>query len=246
MTKVISVTNNKGGTGKTTTALNLGAALSKRGYKVLLIDLDSQCNLTQAAGVDADQNHIGKLLTSECTFEEVVKHAISFDVLPSSNGLLSYEYIINNEAGGEYLLREKLEGTGYDFVIIDTPPSLGTLTINALVASDLYIVPMQGENFAYVGLDKILQVASKIKKRMNTKLELGGVLLLKFDSRTKFGQVVFERLSNDESMRIFSTFIRQDIALMEATAFGQDIFAYSPDSRGANDFDNLCNEILTR
>jgi chromosome partitioning protein len=166
------------------------------------------------------------------------------DILPSSDTLLSYEYSINNEAGGEYLLKEVLESKEYDYILIDTPPSLGSLTINALVASNYYIVPMQGENFAYVGLDRILQIAGKVKKRMNSKLELSGVLLLKFDIRTKFGQVVYEKLSNDSKINLFKTFIRQDISLMEATAFQQNIFEYAPDSRGASDFSSLANEIL--
>ncbi len=244
MTRIFSITNNKGGTGKTTTTLNLGAAFAKRGYKVLLIDLDSQCNLSIATNADTSGNHIGKLLLGECSFEQAVNHAGLIDVLPSSDNLLSYEYSINNEAGGEYLLKEVLESKKYDYILIDTPPSLGSLTINALVASNFYIVPMQGENFAYVGLDRILQIAGKVKKRMNSNLELAGVLLLKFDVRTKFGQVVYEKLSNDSKINLFKTFIRQDISLMEATAFQQNIFEYAPDSRGASDFSNLANEIL--
>jgi chromosome partitioning protein len=155
--KVFSITNNKGGTGKTTTTLNLGAALAQKGFKVLLIDLDAQCNLSIAAGVKNNLHHIGELLVGESTFEETIIKGKYMDLLPSSRLLLSFEYRLNVEPDSGYFLKEQLEGKDYDYVLIDCPPSLGTFTINALVASNYFIVPIQGENFAYVGLDEILQ-----------------------------------------------------------------------------------------
>jgi chromosome partitioning protein len=244
MAKTISVTNNKGGTGKTTTVFNLGAALSLRGHKVLLIDLDAQCNLSVAAGANPARHHIGELLTGEATFGQTVVHKAKYDVLPAHRALLSYEYRINTEPDSGHLLADALKGLDYDFVLIDCPPSLGALTVNALVASDWYMVPMQGENFAYIGLDEIQQLVAKIKKRMNPKLELAGILLSMFDLRTKFGQMVYQKLVADKKLRIFASNIRQDIALMECTVFEQSVFDYAPDSRGAADYGSLCAEVL--
>lgn len=242
--KVISITNNKGGTGKTTTTLNLSAALSSIGKKVLLIDLDAQCNLSVAAGANTTGKHIGELLLSETDFKSVVIQKPNFDIIPANRSLLSYEYRINSEPDSGYFLQEQLENCDYDFVLIDCPPSLGSLTVNALVASDFFIVPMQGENFAYVGLDEILQLSAKIRKRMNPKLELGGILLNKFDVRTKFGQMVHSKLLSNTNIKLYKTQIRQDVSLMECTAFAQSIFEYAPESRGAKDFESLCGEIM--
>ncbi|WP_247235635.1 ParA family protein [Telluribacter sp. SYSU D00476] len=242
--KVISITNNKGGTGKTTTSYNLGAALANRNHKVLLIDLDAQCNLTIAAGVPTTGRHIGELLLGEAGFDEVVVKKDGFDLLPAHRMLLSYEYRINTEPDSGFFLSENLEGKDYDFVIIDCPPSLGSLTVNALVASDYFVVPMQGENFAYVGLDEILQLTAKIRRRMNPRIKLAGILFNRFDMRTKFGQMVLQKLMQNPMVRVFETSIRQDVSLMESTAFAQSIFAYAPDSRGASDFSKLCDELL--
>jgi chromosome partitioning protein len=243
---VISITNNKGGTGKTTTTINLCAALNKKGKKVLLIDLDAQCNLSVATGANANAKHIGEVLVGETNFDAALIKKNNFDIIPSSRLLLSYEYRINAEPDSGYFLKEQLEEKQYDFVLIDCPPSLGSLTINALVASDIFIVPMQGENFAYVGLDEILQLTLKIKKRMNPQIELGGILLNKFDIRTKFGQMVYSKLVENHNLKLYKTQIRQDVSLMECTAFAQDIFEYAPESRGAKDFERLCEEVLAQ
>jgi chromosome partitioning protein len=220
------------------------AALSLRGHKVLLVDLDAQCNLSVAAGANPARHHIGELLTGEATFGQTVVHKAKYDVLPAHRALLSYEYRINTEPDSGHLLADALRDQAYDYVLIDCPPSLGALTVNALVASDWYIVPMQGENFAYIGLDEIQQLVAKIKKRMNPKLELAGILLSMFDLLTKFGQMVYQKLVADKKLRIFASNIRQDIALMECTVFEQSVFDYAPDSRGAADYGSLCAEVL--
>jgi chromosome partitioning protein len=244
MTRTYSVTNNKGGTSKTTTALNLGAALTLAGKKVLAIDLDSQCNLTLGAGQTPNSHHAGSMLLGESTFEETMLHTDSFDLIPSHNTVLSFEYRLNAEPDSAFFLKDSLVNKGYDYVIIDCPPSLGALTVNALVASDYYIIPMQGENFAYVGLNEILQLTGKIKKRLNPDLELAGILLSRFDQRTKFAQMVYGKLAENPNLRLLKSHIRQDVTLMECAAFGQNIFTYAPESRGASDYKNLCQEIL--
>ncbi len=250
MAHIISIINNKGGTGKTTTSLNLGTALSKLGKKVLLIDFDSQSNLTSSLGVTKVENHIGKLLLNDLTAKDVLIPLDDVSLIPSTNYLLDYEYRINNEPGREYLLKEALEPIQplFDYILIDCGPSLGTFAINSLVASDSYIVPMQAENFAFIGLDKIIQITDKVNKRMNPRIEMAGILFVKFSHRTKFSKAVIKSLSENEryKKKVFDTKIRTDISLMESTAFGQNIFSYAPKSRGAEDYINLANEFIKK
>jgi len=244
----ISVTNNKGGTGKTTTTLNLAATFASWGYRVLAIDFDSQCNLTNALGIGEQKNHVGTLLTANRRFLETVCQVgappYQMELLPASETLLNYEYFINSEPEGQYFLREALADvqTRYDFAFIDCAPSLGALSVNALTASDYYLIPMQAENFAYRGLYRILQLGEKVEK-FNPNLKLLGILLNRFDKKTKFGQSLLAQL---EPENILQSVIRQDIALMESTAFSQSIFEYSPKSRGAEDYLALGAEIISK
>lgn len=250
MAKLFTIINNKGGTGKTTTAVNLGAALAGMGRRVLLIDLDSQCNLTTAiASLDSDK-HVGTLLLKQHNAHDAIVYAEDngLYLLPSSDKLLDYETQISSEPGREYLLQEALAevSSQFDYIFIDCPPSLGTLSINALVASDYFIVPMQAENFAFIGLDKILEITDKVKKRMNRELTLAGILFVRLSHKTKFSQAVITNITSNERLRnkLFSTYIRQDIALMEASAFSKTIYNYSPKSRGATDYQTLAKEII--
>lgn len=247
MEKLISVINNKGGTGKTTSVLNLGGALKKMKYKVLLIDLDSQCNLTNSLHLTDIKNHVGELLLGKCTMEACLHQAEGMDVIPSSPNLPDFEYMINNEPGREFLLREVLNKTNsYDYVLMDCPPSLGTLSTNSLVAANQFVVPMQAENLAFIGLDRILQTAEKVQKRMNTELALAGMLFIKYQPRTKFGQEVLTNITENNLLKdkLFNAYNRQDIMLMEATAFGQSIFEYAPKSRGAFDYLTFAKELV--
>jgi len=247
---VISVINNKGGTGKTTTSLNLGAAFAEKGHKVLLIDLDSQCNLSTSTGISESALHVGNILLGENTIEQVIVQKEKLDIIASTDTLLDYEQRINNEPGREYILHEALQTIKdkYDFIVIDCAPSLGTLSLNSLVAADYYIVPMQAENFAFIGLDKILQISEKVKKRMNPKLELAGILFLKLSGKTRFSQAIISNLNNNLELKnkVFKTHIRQDIALMEASAFGKTIFDYSKSGRGAFDYRKLAEEVFLK
>src|SRR5690606_26494176 len=158
--KIISSTINKGDTVKTTSTLILGAALAGREKNDLMVDLDSQCTLSLAAGGSTSGHHIGELLLGEVSFEQVVQQRPTFDLLPASRTLLSFEYRINAEPDSGFFLRDTLQARRYDYVVIDCPPSLGSLTINALVASVYFLVPLQDENFAYAGLDAILQLTT--------------------------------------------------------------------------------------
>lgn len=249
MAKIISILNNKGGTGKTTTVLNLGAALRQMKNKVLLIDLDGQSNLSKALHISEPKNHIGELLLGKCSFTDCMVEAEGMKILPSVSNLLDYEYLINNEPGREFLLREVLaKAPDFDYILIDCPPSMGTLSVNSLVAANYYMVPMQAENFAFIGLDRILQIAEKVKNRMNTELELAGILFVKYQARTKFGQAVISNIAQNSYLkeRLFNAYVRQDINLMEAPAFGQSVFEYAPKSRGAFDYMNVAKEFVKR
>jgi len=250
MTQIISIINNKGGTGKTTTTLNLGAALSQLGHKVLLIDFDSQSNLTTAVGVNKVENHVGKLLLHDSAMSDVIIPLDNFSLIPSTNYLLDYEYRINNEPGREYLLREALEHMHpkFDFVLVDCGPSLGTFAINSLVAAHYFIVPMEAENFAFIGLDKIIQITDKVKRRMNPEIDMAGILFVKQSRPTKFSRAVVNSLSKNDRFKnkVFETHIRRDISLMESTAFGENIFKYAPKSRGADDYLKLAKEFIHR
>lgn len=257
MALVFSIINNKGGTGKTTTALNLGAALSLMGKRVLLIDFDSQCNLSSAFGVDASGHHgkpemlsVGDVLLGRCQIRDAIVPVGAMSLLPSTDRLLDVEFQLNNEPGREYVLKEQVDriDSEYDFVLIDCPPSLSTLSTNSLVAAQYFIVPMQAENFAFIGLDRIMLTSEKVKKRMNPLLELSGILFVKLVHRTKFSQAVITNLSTNRDFegKMFNTFIRQDIALMESAAFNQTVFEYAPDSRGAEDYKEFANELVRK
>ena len=248
MANIISIINNKGGTGKTTSVLNLGAALTKKRKRVLLVDLDSQCNLTSAFGAETPEIGVGDLLVGGATMDDVMIKNGKLSLIPSSEKLLDFEFQLNNEPGREYMLREQLDKVAddFDFILIDCPPSLGTLSINSMVAANHFIVPMQAENFAFIGLDRIMLISEKVKKRMNPDLDLAGILFVKLDPRTKFSQAVIQSLSENQNFKgkLFNTYIRQDISLMESGAFKQSVYDYAPNSRGADDYNDLAKEIL--
>jgi chromosome partitioning protein len=250
MSTIISVINYKGGTGKTTTALNFGAALAKKRKKVLLLDFDSQCNLSLSKGLKQPDRHIGNVLAKKATIAESVYKIEKLSIVPSTENLLDYEFAISNEPGREFIAREFLQPAKeqYDYIIIDCPPSLGLLSINSLVAADYFIVPMQTENFAFIGLDNIMTATQKVKDRMNPGLQLAGILFVKFQYRTKFSQAVLSNIMANDDLKdkLFDSYIRQDISLMESPAFGQTIFEYAPKSRGAKDFRAFANEFLKK
>ncbi|MDF1550725.1 MAG: ParA family protein [Bacteroidales bacterium] len=250
MATIISIINYKGGTGKTTTALNFGAALAKKRKKVLLLDFDSQCNLSLSKGLKSPEKHIGLVLSKKATIEESIFKLDTFSIVPSVENLLDYEFAISNEPGREFIAREFLQPVKdkFDYILIDCPPSLGLLSINSLVAADYFIVPMQTENFAFIGLDNIMTATQKVKDRMNPDLQIAGILLVKFQYRTKFSQAVISNILSNEALKdkLFDAYIRQDISLMESPAFGQTIFEYAPKSRGAKDFSAFANEFLKK
>lgn len=247
--RIIAVVNQKGGVGKTTSVVNIGAGLTLLSRKVLLVDLDAQAHLTYSLGVAADELEltIHDLLRGEAAVEEVLIEKDGLALVPSSVSLTAAEFELSGEAGREALLKNVLAGvSGYDFILLDCPPNLGLLTLNALTAAKEILIPLQAEYLAIKGLNNLSVMADKVKERLNAELEITGVLVTLFDQRLKLYQEVLETLRNLLGAKLFKTVIRRNVALAEATSFGQSIFEYAPASNGAEDYRALCDEILRR
>lgn len=247
MTKVISLSNRKGGVGKTTSCINIGASLNQMKKKVLILDLDPQSNLTQSLGIINPENNIYGALKGHYEIQpiEIMK---GFHVIPSVTELAMAELELNNEMAREYFLKEIIDKIkqNYDYVLIDCPPSLGLLTLNALTASDQILVPLQAEYLSTQGLAKLLEIVQMMKKKLNPDLYIGGVFLTQYDDRKKLNKEVFEIVHTHFNTEIFKTKIRNNISLAEAPAFGMDIFRYNSKSNGALDYQALAKEIVTR
>lgn len=245
MSKVISLSNHKGGVGKTTSTINIGAGLNKLKKKVLLIDLDPQANLSQSLGVMEPERTIYGALKGEYELEplEIIP---GLDLIPSTLDLSGAEVELSGEAGREYILKELIDPLrgSYDYILIDSPPSLGLLTINAFTASDEVYIPLQAQYLALQGLTKLIEVIEKIKRRLNKDLKLGGVFITQFDGRKVLNRDVVETIKSHYKEKLFKTAIRDNIALAEAPTQGLDIFRYNPKSYGAEDYLSLCKEML--
>lgn len=245
MSKVITISNHKGGVGKTTSTINIGAGLNKLGKKILLIDLDPQANLSQSLGVtDQELNIYGALRG------EYLPHPIEvipgLDIIPSVLDLSGAEVEMSSEAGREYILKEIIEPLlpGYDYILIDSPPSLGLLTINALTASDEVLIPLQAQYLAIQGLTKLLEIIDKIQRRLNKELRVGGVFITQYDGRKILNRDVVDIINTHFKELVFNTKIRDNVALAEAPTQGIDIFRYNPKSNGAQDYLSLCRELV--
>lgn len=256
MSTVITVANQKGGVGKSTTADAIGAGLIARGYKVLFVDEDAQGNLSytlqaKTAGVltlaDLLQNTL-KNGTRTMTFE-AIQHMPDGDVIASSPALAGTDTVFADTVGREYKLKEILEPvlTYYDYVVIDTPPTLGTLTVNALTAADWLIAPVQADTYSLIAVDQLAGTLNTVKKYCNPKLEFKGVLLTRYNKRTILSREVAERLSETAAScgtKLFGTRIRECTAIKEAQLMRQSIFAYAPKSNAAADYGEFLGEIL--
>jgi len=243
--RVISISNHKGGVGKTTSAINIGAGLNKLGKKILLIDLDPQANLSQSLGVIEPEINIYGALRGEYNLQpqEILK---GLDLVGSTLDLSGAEVEMSGEAGREYILKELIDPIkgSYDYIIIDSPPSLGLLTLNSFVASDKIYIPIQAQYLALQGVAKLVEIIEKIKKRLNKDLEIGGVFITQYDNRKVLNRDVVETIEDHFKSKVFKTKIRDNVALAEAPTQGVDIFRYNPKSNGAEDYLSLCKEII--
>ena len=246
MATVITLSNHKGGVGKTTSAGNIGAGLHARGKSVLLVDIDPQANLTESLGIVDPESTVYDMLHGKAVLPITIRPG--FDLMPSTLDLSGAEMELQGRSRREYVLRESLAPyrSRYDFIIIDAPPSLGLLTINSLTAADKVFIPIQAQFFALKGIRKIEEVINQIKEELNPELQIGGIIVTQYDGRLILGRNVLDAVEADYSQEIFKTVIRQNVALAEAPATGQDIFSYAPKSNGAEDYRALCEEILRR
>jgi chromosome partitioning protein len=244
MSKVISISNHKGGVGKTTSVVNIGAGLNKLGRKVLLIDLDPQANLSQSLGITNPEYTIYGSLRGEYKLQplEVLDNLF---IIPSTLDLSGAEIEMSGEAGREYILKELVDPirSSYDYILIDTPPSLGLLTLNAFVCSELVLIPLQAQYLAIQGLSKLLEVIDKIQRRLNKDLKMGGVFITQYDSRKVLNRDVVNTIQKHFKDKVFRTMIRENVALAEAPIWSLDIFRYNPKSYGAEDYLSLSMEI---
>ena len=252
MSRIIAIANQKGGVGKTTTAINLASCLAEAGKKVLTIDLDPQGNMTSGLGVNKNEleNTVYELMLDECSIKESMVDTVvdGMKIIPSNVNLAGAEIELLGIEDKEYILKNAVDYVrdDYDFIIIDCPPSLSLLTINALTASDTVLVPIQCEYYALEGLTQILQTIDLVKKKLNPKLELEGVVFTMYDARTNLSSDVVDTVKENLNATVYQTIIPRNVRLAEAPSHGLPINLYDSKSSGAESYRNLAKEIIER
>ena len=251
-TTVLAIMNQKGGVGKSTTAVNLAAALGEKKYKVLVVDFDPQGNTTSGLGVDKStiKESIYDAILSDVTAEQIIRETASSRVyvLPATIQLAGAEVELVSAIAREMRLRDALEPikNQFDYIFIDCPPSLGILTINALTACDALLVPIQCEFYALEGVTKLLESMKMVKSRLNPKLDVYGVLMTMYDSRTSLSKQVAEEVRNYFGDKVFQTMIPRNVRLSEAPSYGMSIIEYDKLSKGAAAYRELAKEVIER
>ena len=252
MAKIISIANQKGGVGKTTTSVNLAAALGVLEKKVLIIDSDPQANASSGLGFDPSDkdNSLYQVITDSLKINDAIKNTQSpnLDIIQSSIDLVAVEIELVDIENREYKLQEKVESIkkNYDYILIDCAPSLGLITLNALTCSDSVLIPIQCEYFALEGLGKLLNTIKSVQKIHNNNLDIEGILLTMYDSRLRLSNQVVEEVKKHFGEIVFNTIIQRNIKLGEAPGFGKDIITYDVTSKGTKNYLSLADEIIKK
>lgn len=251
MGKIVSVANQKGGVGKTTTAVNLSTILAKKGKKVLLIDADPQGNATSGLGIDKDVNFsIYDVLVNDVEIENTLiqTKVKNLDICPSNINLAGAEVELVSMMSREHRLKEKTNSQkdNYDYIIIDCPPSLGLITLNAFTASDSVLIPVQCEYYALEGLGQLINTINLVKKHLNKDLSIEGALLTMFDIRTNLSNQVVKEVNKYFENKVYKTVIPRNVKLSEAPSYGMPISVYDPKSKGAKSYDKFVKEFIKK
>ena len=252
MGRIIAIANQKGGVGKTTTAINLSACLAEAGKKVLTIDMDPQGNTSSGLGVDKTEkeSNIYELIIDECTAQEAILHTDikNLDLVPSNENLAGAEIELLGINDKEYILKNAIDYVidDYDFLIIDCPTALNMLTINAMTTANTIIVPIQCEYYALEGLSQLMHTINLVQERLNPDLEMEGVVFTMFDSRTNLSNQVVENVKENLDSMVYDTMIPRNIKLAEAPSHGMPINLYDPKSAGAESYRKLAQEVINR
>ena len=252
MSRIIAIANQKGGVGKTTTAINLSACLAESGKKVLAIDLDPQGNMTSGLGVDKNEldNTVYELMLDECSINESMQQTVvdNLKIIASNVNLAGAEIELLGINDKEYILKTAVDyiRDDFDFIIIDCPPSLNMLTVNAMTTADTVLVPIQCEYYALAGLSQLIHTINLVQERLNSKLEIEGVVFTMYDVRTNLSNQVVENVRENLDARIYETMIPRNIRLAEAPSYGIPINMYDTKSAGAESYRKLAKEIIER
>jgi chromosome partitioning protein len=250
MGRVYVFVNQKGGVGKTTSAINLGAYIAEAGKSVLLVDFDSQANLSGGIGTENVKPGVYELISGTASIDQVIRKTKipRLSVIPASIDLSGAAVELIEQEGRDFFLKKALEPVRnrYDYILIDCPPSLGVLTLNGLVAADAVFIPMQCEYFAMEGLSLLIQTVKRIQKNLNPGLRIGGIFFTMYDQRTRLAQEVVKQVTVYFKDRVFRTIIPRNVRLSEAPSHGMAISQYDPSSTGAQSYRSLAKEVIER
>ena len=252
MGRKIAVANQKGGVGKTTTTVNLSAALGAKGQRVLVVDTDPQGNTTSGFGVDKNniENTIYELMLDEITTDQcIIKNIVdNVDIIPANVNLAAVEVELMDKENREYIVKNAIDWVKdqYDFIMVDCPPSLSTLTINSMTAADTVLVPIQCEFYALEGLSQLITTVNLVKERLNPELGMEGIVFTMYDSRNNLSDQVVENVKAHVEEKVYNTLIPRNIRLAEAPSYGMPINKYDPKSAGAVAYDSLADELIER